>query len=288
MPRLSVITVNHASSDVLRACLGSLRDVDLPGGMELLVCDNGPADPGLDDALASGPGATLLREPALRRFGAANNAAARRARGRYLLFLNPDTEVPAGAIEGLVHSLDVRPRAGAVGPRLVDGHGRVEISAAPGPGLLAEAWVRSLQRVPGLWAATQAARGAHRVDWATAAALLVRAVAFRAVGGFDEGYPMYFEDADLCLRLRRAGLEIWHDPAVTILHHRGGAGGGRVARPSGPPTFAERSYLVGQLRYYRRGRGIVERAVLRRYLTLKFRHRPEMLAILRSADGGAA
>jgi hypothetical protein len=79
------------------------------------------------------------------------------------------------------------------------------------------------------------------------AALLTPRAAFERVGGFDEGFFLFFEDIDYCLRVRAAGGEVWYDPTVTVLHHRGQS-------QAAARTLAERAYRESQTRFWRRHR----------------------------------
>jgi GT2 family glycosyltransferase len=285
MPDLSVIIVNHLSGRFLGDCLASLCPRVDTERAEVIVVDNGPHDPALDGALARCAGVRLLRCPDRPGFGEANNAGARDAAGAHLLFLNPDTVVPRGAVEELLSFARMRD-CDAVGPRLVDGDGALEISHAPDPGLLGEGSIRLLRHLGPLVPAVVLGRGrAREVDWLTAAALLVRTPAFRDVGGFDEGYPLYFEDADLCRRLRDRGGSCWFLPTTCVTHLRGRSTG--AARQGTPQlsAAAERKYRAGQLRYYARHRGALHNAVLRRYLRRRFRGSPELLSLLDEPGG---
>ncbi len=283
MPDLSAIIVNHRSGRFLTDCLASLAPLVREGVAEVIVVDNGPADEALDEALEQVDDVTVHRAPDRPGFGEANNLGAASARAADLLFLNPDTVVPAGAVEELLAFVTDRPDCAAAGPRLVDGEGRLEISHAPDPGLLGEGAIRLLRRLPPLIPRAVLGSGRPRaVDWLTAAALLVRGESFRRIGGFDEGYPLYFEDADLCRRLRDAGGTCWFVPGICITHLRGRATGDPARSDGALSREAELKYRTGQLRYYDHHRGAVQCALLRRHL--RRRHRGDA-ALLDLIDG---
>jgi hypothetical protein len=262
--RLSIITVNYGSSGCLDGCLKSLKGALHRPGAEMLIYDNGPEDPRLAEILRGFSSARLVPGPRGVPFGAANNACARAARGEYLFFLNPDTIVKPGAVESLLAFAEGHEKCAAVGPRLSDADGRLEVSHAPDPGILTEAFVKLAKRLPGRFQSMLfGGRRSRRVDWVSGAAMMVRRSAFEEIGGFDEAFPLYFEDADLCRRLRDAGWEVRYCPEAEVIHHRGGAG------TAAAPSASGLKYRQGQLRYYAKHRGRLENLLLRAYLRFR-------------------
>ncbi|HEV3078831.1 MAG TPA: glycosyltransferase family 2 protein, partial [Gemmataceae bacterium] len=120
---ISVCIANWNCRDLLRACLESLHARPQGVRLETIVVDNASSDGAADMVAESFPQVTLIRNRANAGFSRANNQAAQRARGRFLLFLNNDTEVPAGALEQLVAYAERHPEAGIIGPRLRDADG---------------------------------------------------------------------------------------------------------------------------------------------------------------------
>jgi GT2 family glycosyltransferase len=173
-------------------------------------------------------------------YGAAANQAIAGCTAQYVLLLNSDTVMQPGALEALSRYLDQHPRAAIVGPRLVNSDGTLQASCYPFPGPLdtflenssSAVFIGHLIRrhVPGvrqLYWRTWLHDSPRIVPWLKGAALAIRREAFNAVGGFDESFFMYFEDADLCYRLGKIGWEVHFAPVTTIVHV-GGASTERV------------------------------------------------------------
>ncbi|MEO8083365.1 MAG: glycosyltransferase family 2 protein, partial [Ardenticatenales bacterium] len=166
--------------------------------------------------------------------------AATRAGGAppaYTMLLNPDTEVPPGALATLVAALDADPALGAVGPRLRYADGALQPSRYRDPTPLT--CLCDSTPLAWHWPNNPVVRRYHLadvpddraqdVDWLNGAALVVRSDALRAVGGLDEGFFMYSEEADLCRRLRSLGRRVRFEPAAEIVHLEGRSSGQVVA-----------------------------------------------------------
>lgn len=223
---LSIVIVSfNARADLMR-CLASLRDAAPAASHEIIVVDNASSD-GSAGAAREWPGVLVIESPANRGFAAANNSGIRQSTGRTLLLLNPDTLVPAGAIDRLLAELDRHSDAAAIGPRLIDGNGLVELSFGSMIGPLNELRQRRLMRGlerndPTVRSQVEAlTRQPHSPDWVSGACLLVRREDAEAVGLLDERYAMYTEDVDFCAALRARGRRVLFTPAVEIMHLRG-------------------------------------------------------------------
>lgn len=221
-PLVSVIVPTRDRLDLLRPCLDALRSRTVWPRLEILVCDNDSREPEtlayLETLAGEGRG-VVVPCPGPFNFAAMNNAAAAKARGKLLVFMNNDVE--AFRADWLVamarHAL--RPGVGAVGAKLLDGAGRIQhggIVLGTG-GLVTHAHRHFPGDAPGYLSTL---RAAHRVSAVTAACLMVEAEKFRAVGGFDaETFAVDFNDVDLCLRLNAAGFRTVMAPEA-VLHHR--------------------------------------------------------------------
>jgi N-acetylglucosaminyl-diphospho-decaprenol L-rhamnosyltransferase len=192
--------------------------------------------------------------PANRGYGAAANLGIRRSTTPYALLLNSDTQLARDAVDRLSDYLDAHPRVGIAGPRLRQPGGALEPSCHPALGTLQSVLEkgrlgRAIARVPGVgsrWALLNWAHDRPRlVPWVTGAALAIRRSAFDELGGFDEDYFMYAEEADLCWRSRQAGWEV-HFAPVTDVVHRGGAS---TAPLRGPMALQK---IRSAVRFYRR------------------------------------
>lgn len=213
---VSIILVTHNSADTVGRCLRSLGPAAGAVAVEVIVVDTGSRDRTLEVVRESGEVADVLLVQN-QGFASAANAGAAKARGTFLLFLNPDTELPRDAVGRLLLLCGLR-RVGAVSGLLVNAAGSPEAVGEPFPTL---AWyVRRRFRF-----AHRLFSDPHSVPWLSGAALMVSAEAFRAVEGFREVFFLYYEDIDLCRRLRGKGYILLLDPGLRILH-----AGGRSAQ----------------------------------------------------------
>jgi O-antigen biosynthesis protein len=221
-PLASVIVPTRDRLDLLRPCLDSLRRCTDWPNLEILVCDNDSREP---ETLAflraferEGRG-HVVPCPGPFNFAAMNNAAASRARGGLLVFVNNDVEAFRPDWLSLMAREALRPDIGAVGAKLLDAAGRIQhggIVLGTG-GLVTHGHRHFPGDAPGYLDALQVT---HAVSAVTAACLVVETAKFRAVGGFDEAvFAVDFNDVDLCLRLSAAGHRTLLVPAA-VLHHR--------------------------------------------------------------------
>ena len=247
-PRLSIVIVSYNTRAVLLQCLQSLQSPAPTTAHEIIVVDNASAD-GSAAAARQLPGITVLEAGANVGFSAANNLGIRASQGAELLLLNSDTIVPAGAIDALVAVLDRHPEATVIGPRLVDGEGRVELSFGRMITPLNE-WrqgriVRALAAGdPATVARVEAmTRQPHWPDWVSGACLLVRREAAFAAGLLDERFFMYTEDVDFCASIRARHGRVLFTPDVQIVHL-----GGRSKATASQATHL--AYRRSQLAFY--------------------------------------
>ncbi|HEY6085757.1 MAG TPA: glycosyltransferase family 2 protein [Nitrospira sp.] len=235
---IAVVIVNHNTCHELQACLDSL-EAEAPD--EVIVFDNNSSDDSVKMVRSKFPHVTLHANPVNVGYGAAANQAIAKSKARYVLLLNSDTILRQGTLNQLGRYLDLHPKAAIVGPRLVNSDGTLQASCYPFPtpfdtflenSKMAVCLGRLIRRyVPGvrrLYWRTWPHDSARIVPWLKGAALMIRREAFDAVGGFDRSFFMYFEDADLCYRLKRAGWEVHFAPVATIVH----VGGASTERAS--------------------------------------------------------
>lgn len=217
-PPLSVIVVNWNTRELLLNCLTSITRSH-PGPCEVLVVDNGSTDGSAAAVRDEFPGVRIIGCAENQGYARANMLGFRASTGRYALFLNSDTLVPSGALTGLVAFLEEQPQIAACGPRLTRADGTTQAFAFGRDPTLRYLLARAFARL-GLRASLHdwETVAAQPVDWVSGACLLVRRDALEQVGGFDERMFMYFEDNDLCLRLRCAGWQVVYNPQVTIIH----------------------------------------------------------------------
>ncbi|MGH9256620.1 MAG: glycosyltransferase family 2 protein, partial [Vicinamibacterales bacterium] len=146
MPRLSIIIVTYNSIGQIDACLGSLARTLPPLDYETVVVDNASSDGTVAAVRKRGSAVRVIETGMNVGFARASNIGIRQSSGAFVLLLNPDTEARPAAVGRLLHALESRPDAAVVGPRLVDGHGRAELSFGSMIGPFAELRQRVLVR----------------------------------------------------------------------------------------------------------------------------------------------
>ena len=228
-PNLSVVIVTYHVPDLLRRCLDALARADAPFGVQTIVVDAGMDGSGAD-LRCTDPRVEVIDAPENPGFGAACNLGARRATGRWILFLNPDTEIPRDGLVRAVAALEADPAVGIVGPKLVRPDGSLDLSGRRSFPTPLNALYHFL-RLPKLMPRSRRF-GAYNltyidpddegdVDAVAGSFMLVRRDALEASGLFDETYWMYGEDLDLCLRVRDAGWRARYVPSVVVTHLKG-------------------------------------------------------------------
>jgi N-acetylglucosaminyl-diphospho-decaprenol L-rhamnosyltransferase len=223
---LSIVTVLHQSAPELPRLLDSI-DANLHPRPQIVAVDSGSTDCGADLAREAGGEVIVLDDNA--GFGAATNAGVQRAQHEVTALLNPDCELADGGLAELAA------RAAAADallvPRLLDPDGSPQRSAHPLPGR-PMSLVRAALPGPAL-PQPHRARRARPVGWAIAACLVARTSLLRRLGPFDPAAFMFYEDLDLCLRARRAGVPTVLHPDVRVRH----LGGRSTARAFGGEPF---------------------------------------------------
>jgi GT2 family glycosyltransferase len=235
MSSIAVVIVNYNTRELLRACLASVRAEE---PVEVVVVDNASADGTVEMVAVEYPEVKLYSNKVNSGYGAAANQAIAACAGKYILLLNADTLLKPGTLSVLSAYLDDHPRAAVVGPRLVDSAGILQASSYPFPtplhtflensiiAVFLGRWIRrSVPALGNIYLRTWMHADSRIVPWLKGAALAIRREAFEAVGGFDESFFMYFEDADLCRRLGVSGWESHFTAAATVVHVGGGSTG---------------------------------------------------------------
>ena len=252
---LSIIIVTYNTDQLLSECLSSLASHDLAGQYDVVVINNGVAleAESLGDLDLS---VRIVNRPRNIGYGAALNQGARLTRSELLLFLNADTRLPAGSLTPLVERLQDDPGVGVVAPRLRYPDGRLQFSCRRG--YSAESILG--RRSPfGSFPMLEPALREHLMldedheqtlypDWVQGSCLMMRRDVFSMLSGFDERFFLYFEDYDLCNRVRARGLSVVYDPQAEVIHH--------YARLSRRPVLggAWWLHLASALRYYAKAR----------------------------------
>lgn len=206
---VSVVIVAHHSRPDLELCLPTIFEQSRQP-LEVIVVDNCPAD-GTSDWLRSvHSSVTVVESPANLGYAGGSNLGAQRASGELLFFLNPDTELWPGAIASLVAAAGPRPRA-IITAKLMNPDGSVNACGL-------DLHCTGLATCRGLGDDSAAYPGLHRVALLSGAALVIAREVFEELGGFDDEYFMYYEDVDLSLRARLAGLTLYCDGRAMVTH----------------------------------------------------------------------
>jgi hypothetical protein len=226
--RVSAIIVSWNNRDLVLRCVRSAFASASPGlEVEVILSDNGSEDGTADAVEAAFPSATVIRNGRNLGFAAGVNRGAARATGERLLLLNSDAELTPAALRGLSEALDRDPGADAAAPRLVHPDGSEQRCAHPLPTLEGIASKFTLMRLFGKGRAATKLQlpppGSPPVpvDYVIGAVVLLRRDAVPGAGVLDEDFFFYFEDTDLCRRLRDRGRRILYCPAVEVLHQGG-------------------------------------------------------------------
>ncbi len=272
---LSVCIVNWNGGDFLPACVRSVYDASQGLEIEVIVVDNGSTD-GSDELVGRlFPEATVIAHGRNEGFSAANNIAIGRSRGRFLLFLNPDTVVDPGSLERMASFLEGTRSAGAVGCKLYHPvTGSVESSARSDPDLVPLLWNlvyldRAFPRSPVFGRYRMSDRSAEEpreVDWVTGACMMARREAVESAGGFDPGFFMYCEDIDICRRIRAGGWKIYYYPEASVGHYRGSSSRLRGEGEGELSAWGARQYARSIIRLYGKHYGGAKTLLLRAML----------------------
>ena len=230
-PALTVIVVSYNTRAMTLECLASLR-AETRADFETIVVDNASTDGSAEAIAEEFPEMDLLAETANHGFAGANNLAARRARGEYLLLLNPDTVVLDGAVDRLLAFARANPRALIWGGRTLYGDGSLNPASCWGRMTLWNLFCRA-SGLTGVFPRSELFnseayggwdRSTERaVDIVTGCFLMIRRGTWEALGGFDPAFFMYGEEADLCLRARALGAAPRVTPEAEIVHYGGAA-----------------------------------------------------------------
>jgi GT2 family glycosyltransferase len=236
---VSIVIVSFNARADLERCLESIHASPPAAETEIIVGDYGSAD-GSADAARRRPRVRVIDAGANLGFARANNMGIGAGESTNVLLLNSDTIVPAGAIDRMLEALDRETDVAVVGPRLVDGAGRAELSFGRMIGPLNEFRQKRLARSA---AVEHLTRQRQYPDWVSGACLLVRRADAEAVGGLDERYFMYAEDVDFCAAIRGRGRRILFTPDAEVIHLRG-----RSAASA--PAATQEHYRRSQIAFY--------------------------------------
>ena len=229
---VAVIIVNFNSGGALTPTMDALEAAFAEFPWDGVVIDNASSD-GSERPVLSRERFTLLRQPGNTGFAAGVNAGISMTSAPFVLILNPDCRLTANSGQHLFEELQKHPRCALIGPKILNPDGTLQESARGDPNVLTGLFGRTtlLSRLfPGspivrrnLVSSDQVSHptSSRPVDWISGACMLARREALTEVKGFDEGYFLYWEDADICRRLRGAGWEIRYLASAVVVHDVG-------------------------------------------------------------------
>ena len=233
MTDVDVVIVSYNSGRTLRSCVGPLTGISW---ISVVVVDNASPENGLDSIADFD--ASVIRSDTNRGFATACNIGWHSGCSPYVLFLNPDASIAPSHIERLIKDAQL-PGVGAAAPRIVKREGSLAYSLRRFPRLRSTygqafflhrlfpraSWADDVVRDPDAYSQ------GSKPEWVSGACILVTREALTKIGGWDDGFFLYCEDTDLCLRLRAAGYSVVFDPEAICLHEEGASGPRAAALP---------------------------------------------------------
>jgi len=291
--QLAVIIVNYRTAALTIGCLESLaRELSSFPNSRVFVVDNGSGDGSAQQiarAIEANRWSDWARLLPLERnggFAFGNNAVLRPLlqtpdKPAYVLLLNPDTIVRPGAIPALIDFMVQHPAVGIVGSRLEDPDGTPQNSAFRFHTLMSELDTQLrlgiFSRFIARWSKSPGfSDSALQTDWVAGASMLVRTEVFDSIGLLDEGYFLYFEEVDFCLRALRTGWTCWYEPRSRVVHLVGQATG--VTNPKSTARRLPTYWFDSRRRYFVKNHGwlyasVVDLAWLIAHLLWQLRRR---------------
>lgn len=258
---LSIIIVNWNTRALLAECLKSLVDTLTGISYEIWVVDNASSDDSLAMLARDFPAVQVIANRENVGFARANNQAMAQSQGKFMLLFNSDAVAIPGSIAALLQLAQNQAHVGMVGAHLLNTDGSFQASYTSFPTLWQEFLILSgLGRMlygryyPSHGPAEN--EGAQGVDYVEGACMLVRREAFEQVGGLDENFFMYAEEVDWCCSMKKAGWQVWYQPAARIIHHGSGSSNERRTKREG-------DLYQSRVRFFRKHYGNTAAAALK-------------------------
>ncbi|HEY9894729.1 MAG TPA: glycosyltransferase family 2 protein [Candidatus Sericytochromatia bacterium] len=264
---VSIILVNYNGAEVVLNCLRSLLQFLHTVPYEIIVVDNASTDGSAALIAQYFPTVRLIKQAENRGFGAGNNVGATDAKGEFLFLLNTDTLLTSDVLPPLITLMQAYPTVGIIGTKLLNADGSLQLSVADEISIFGE--YKTLKQLKQYTdpqqrdVIEQRFQHVQTVDIVIGAAFFIRRSLFETLNGFDETFFMYFEESDLCQRVRDRGWQVLYNSDVAIIH----LGGYSVGKVSDRMRL---EYRRSQLFYYGKHRPLWEQLALRIYLVIKF------------------
>ena len=227
MHELSICIVNWNVRELLKACLNSIFNNTKGISFEVIVVDNASSDGSVDMVRKEFPQVKLIANGSNAGFTRANNQALKIAQGRYVMFLNPDTELKGNSLATMVNFMHAHKDCAALGPKLLNSDGSLQRSCKTFPSLISmlfnalfldSIFPRS-KVFGGHFMAWWDFNHTREVDQPMGSALMVKKEVLDSAGWFDENIFIWFDEVDLCYRIKKAGWKIYFTPDAQIIHH---------------------------------------------------------------------
>ncbi len=266
---LSIVILNWNVRELLDRCLASIRSDRF--SLETIVVDNASPDDSVEMVRAKYPEVVVIDNSINRGFTGGNNQGLQASHGRYVMVLNPDTEIVDEAIDRLIDYLDVHPEVGAIGPQLLNPDRSIQSSRRRFPtlmtGFFESTWLQSIaprKVLRRFYMDDVSPDAVQAVDWLTGACTVFRRSVLDQVGCYDEAnFFMYSEEVDLCRRIKTAGHSIVYLPAAQVMHYIG---------QSSDQVVAARHlhFQTSKVHYFRKHHGRFKAGVLRVFLLTSY------------------
>ena len=244
--KLSIIIVNYKSADFLKKCV-ALVEKKVPKNFleEIIIVNNDQEEEILLDPRNN---LSIINNIENLGFGAGNNMGARIAKGDILFFLNPDTEIISENIEKIFYLFEKNINLGIIGSQLIIKDDKIQPWGAGYEISLVNLIKNNLGLVDSrkIWQSKKPIE----TDWVSATALFIRKEIFQKIGGFDENFFMYFEDMDLCKRVRKIGKKVLYNPNFSVKH----IGGTSYQKK----CCQKKDYYKAQEYYFKKNRNFLE------------------------------
>jgi len=268
MSELSILIVTWNSRATIRDCLNSIQNTCQKLDYEVLVWDNVSSDDTAKIIQTEFPKVLFFKSEQNLGFAGGNNRLLVKANSEFILFLNPDTVIIDNSVTKMLEYLKSNPSVVALGPKLLYSDSTFQLSYAKFPNLASEFITKIYQRSANqrrslvLKFLENDSAGTKEVDWVSGACMLTKRGVINEVGKFDENFFLYFEDADLCYRMKSKG-EIIYFPESQVVHV--------VGSSTKSQSFqTEYHYRKSQLYYYRLHNNRISNFLLKLYLNIKF------------------
>ncbi len=268
---LSIVIVNWNVCELLKCCLHSIMSsFQLPASkfqVEVIVVDNASSDGSAAMIEEEFPQVRVIANSENLGFTVGNNQGIAASRWRYILLLNPDTEIVGHALAMMVEYMDGHPQVGALGPQLLNPDGSIQSSRRRFPTMataflestILQQWSPHNRVTRHYYMADRPDHEIQEVDWVTGACLLARREAIEEVGLLDESFFMYSEELDWCRRIKAQEWKVVYLPAARVMHH--GAQSSEQVK-----SFQHIQFQRSKIRYFRKHHGPWQADVLRLFI----------------------